>query len=202
MKIKNLFFAPLLFFSVSGLMLLSFKNQDANPTKWVINKVGYLQVKGKTSVNTFTCVISNYIHPDTISIYKNKNLVKLSGEIALNINDFDCHNAMMTVQLRKTLKAEQYPKIKISFISLDELPELTSQKEHIKGCVDILIANVNKRYNIDYELFRDSQNNIHLTGVKEINFTDFKLKPPTKLGGIIKAKDKLGIEFQLQFKEI
>jgi len=140
-------------------------------------------------------------HPDTISIFKNKTLIKLSGEIALNVNAFDCHNAMMTAQLRKTLKAGQYPCIKIRFIDLKELPELTPQIENVKGCVEIILANVTKRYEIDYQLFKDAQNTIHLTGVHDVNFSDFKIKPPSKLGGMIKTNNKLGIEFQLRFKE-
>ncbi|MEO5911216.1 MAG: YceI family protein [Pelobium sp.] len=173
-----------------------------NPTRWVINKSGYLQVKGSTTVNTFTCVIPNYIHPDTISIYRNKSTIKLSGEIALSVNAFDCHNAMMTAQLRKTLKAAQYPHIKIRFISLSELPLLGNQKEQVKGWVEIVLANVTKRYEVDYQLFKDAQNTIHLTGLQDVNFSDFKLSAPSKLGGMIKTDDRLGIEFQLQFKEL
>lgn len=203
MKIKEISFVLLLFFSVSGLLLLSFKIPFINPTtKWIINKNGYLQVKGTTTVNTFTCIIPNYIHPDTINVYRNKSSVKLTGEIALSVNAFDCHNAMMTAQLRKTLKAAQYPNIKIRFLSLEELPELNGQKEHIKGYVEIVLANVTKRYEIDYQLFKDTQSLIHLTGVHNVKFSDFNITPPSKLGGMIKTNDQLGIEFQLQFKEI
>ncbi|MFC5283818.1 YceI family protein [Pedobacter alpinus] len=173
-----------------------------NSDQWVITKSGYLKVKGSTTVNTFTCVIPNYARPDTINIYRTKSVVKLSGEIALNINAFDCHNVMMTAQLRKTLKAAQYPHIKIRFISLNKLPILTSKKEQVKGWVEIVLANVTKRYEIDYQLYKDAQNTIHLTGVQDVNFSDFKLIPPSKLGGMIKTNDQLGIEFQLQFKEI
>lgn len=141
-------------------------------------------------------------HPDTISIFKNKTLIKLSGEIALNVNAFDCHNAMMTAQLCKTLKAAQYPCIKIRFIDHKELPELTPQKENVKEIVEILMANVTKRYEINYQLLKDKQNTIHLTGVHDVNFLDFKIKPPSKLGGMIKTNDRLGIEFQLKFREI
>lgn len=202
MKNKNFNTALLLFFYVSGFILLSFKAPVVSPTKWVVYKSGYLQVKGSTTVNTFTCIIPNYAHPDTIDIYKNKSAIKLSGDIALNVNAFDCHNVMMTAQLRKTLKAAQYPTIKIRFISLNELPVLSTQKEYVKGWVEIVLANVAKRYEVNYQLFKDNQNTIHLTGVQDVNFSDFKLIPPTKLGGMIKTDDRLGIEFLLRFKEI
>ncbi|OAQ40267.1 hypothetical protein A5893_04755 [Pedobacter psychrophilus] len=185
-----------------GVLFLSFKSQVSNSTKWVINKSGYLQVKGTTTINTFTCVIPNYNRPDTIILLNNKSFIKLRGEISLSVNAFDCHNVMMTAQLRKTLKAAQYPNIKIRFISLNELPDLNGQRKRVKGCVEIVLANVTKRCDIDYQISQDEQNYIHLTGTHNVNFSDFKLTPPTKLGGMIKTDDQLGIEFQLQFKEI
>lgn len=82
------------------------------------------------------------------------------------------------------------------------LTVLSAQKEYVKGWVEIVLANVAKRYEVNYQLFKDNQNTIHLTGVQDVNFSDFKLIPPTKLGGMIKTDDRLGIEFLLRFKEI
>jgi hypothetical protein len=202
MKIKNFSVTLMLLFYVSAFIMLSFSVSSINSTKWVIHKSGYLQVKGSTTVNTFSCVIPNYIKPDTISVYRNKSSIKLDGEIALNVNAFDCHNAMMTAQLRKTLKATQYPHIKIRFISLKQLPDLSTQKYHVKGWVEIVLANVSKFYEVDYQLTKDTQNTIHLTGAQIVNFSDFKIIPPTKLGGMIKTNDQLAIAFLLRLKEI
>jgi hypothetical protein len=43
---------------------------------------------------------------------------------------------------------------------------------------------------------------IHLIGNQTILFTAFGLTPPRKLAGIIKADDKLNVEFYINFKLI
>jgi hypothetical protein len=169
-------------------------------TKWVITKTGSLSVKGTTNVNTFSCFIPNYSHNDTIAVYQHKSSIKLKGEMKLNVNTFDCHNAMMTAQLRKTLKGAQFPNIYIRFISLRQFPALKSNTEIVKGIVEIELANVTKSYEINYQFSSDQQDIIHLTGKHQVNFSHFNITPPTKLGGMIKTNDQLEIEFRLHLK--
>jgi hypothetical protein len=199
---------PLLFLllmvSLSGFACLSFLETPIY-TKWVIHKSSSLEVKGSTNVNTFSCIIPNYSAPDTLIISNAKNnlgAIPLTGEITLSTKSFDCHNPMMTAELRKILKGDQYPKFHIRFISLNKLPVLFSEKEIINGWVEIELANVTKRMEIDYQLSKDAQKNIHLTGNRVLNFTDFNIIPPRKLGGMIKTNNKLNIEFHLHLKTI
>jgi hypothetical protein len=41
-----------------------------------------------------------------------------------------------------------------------------------------------------------------LKGNQSIYFSDFKLIAPSKLGGVIKAKDELHVEFKLNLKTL
>ena len=43
---------------------------------------------------------------------------------------------------------------------------------------------------------------IHLIGDRSVNFSDFNITPPRKLGGIIKANDRLDVEFGLDLTQI
>lgn len=171
--------------------------------KWVISKSSYLQVKGSTNVNKFSCVIANYCKPDTLTLQNlNNRPVSLTGAMALSVHDFDCHNAMMTADLRKTLKANQFPKLYVRFINLESLPHLSNENESIKGWVEIQLAQQIKRYQVAYQVSKDAHQIIHLYGVQEVLFSDFKIDPPRKLGGMIKTNDALEISFQLYLKQI
>jgi hypothetical protein len=79
---------------------------------------------------------------------------------------------------------------------------MSSKPEPIKGLVDIEIAGVNKRFEINYLMSKDEENVIHLLGSRDLNFSDFKLIPPRKLGGMIQTKDLLTVEFHLKMKTI
>ncbi len=194
----------ILMISFSGLISLSFLDAP-KVTRWVISKNGSLQVKGSTNVNTFSCVISNYATPDTITVVKikpNDTSISLNGEIGLNVQSFDCHHPMMTADLRKTLKAKEFPKLYIRFINLSRLPVLLTQQELIKGWVEIELANKTKLIQVDYKIYKDAQKTIHLIGNRNVNFTDFNLVPPRKLGGMIQTNNLLNIEFHLQLKNL
>ncbi|TKC62127.1 hypothetical protein FBD94_07830 [Pedobacter hiemivivus] len=109
----NLLKRPFLLLFLFMWPIFSFKNISADLEKWILTKQCTLKVNGSTNINKFSCIIPEYTQPDTLVFYKrNKNeLMKITGSMALEVQKFDCKNAMMTSDLRKTLKAKVYPKI-------------------------------------------------------------------------------------------
>ncbi|MDE3145660.1 MAG: YceI family protein [Bacteroidota bacterium] len=170
--------------------------------KWVVSKGGFLRVNGSTNVSTFSCIVPEYVDPDTITCINKSLPILMSGNISLNVLGFDCHNTLMTADLRKTLRAKEYPKMKIYFLSLNKFPELRSFEETILGWVNIELSGVTKKFDVKFRFYIDDQKIIHLIGIRAINFSDFNLLPPKKLGGIIQTKDKLDVEFSLNFKTL
>ncbi len=168
----------------------------------MISKSSSLSVNGTTNVNKFSCVIPNYDKVDTLSLSTGKigHGVDLSGSIGLSISAFDCHNSGMTKQLQKTLDEKQFPLLRIKFLSLNQMPILTARPEAITGQVEIELAGVSKRFEVNYQITQNDQKSIHLLGTREINFSDFNLVPPRKLGGMIQTKDQLNVDFTLIMK--
>lgn len=165
--------------------------------KWIVTKECSLKVNGSTNINQFACIIPQYKGPDTLTLYKSAEPVKMTGSLALDVNTFDCHNRGMTGELRKTLKVKEFPNLVIRFISLDKYPE---RLEPVKGMVTIELAGVTKRFEVDYRFICDAPHVLTLVGTKQVNFSDFNITPPTKLGGIIKTKNELDVEFDLKVK--
>lgn len=168
--------------------------------RWVVSENSTLRVNGTTNINKFSCDILAYDQKDTLLVANNKISagIVLTGTVNLRIQSFDCHNGMMTHDLRKTLKEKQFPEMHIKFLSLNKLPDLISQPEPITGFVYIELAGASKRFEINYRIYVDAQKMIHLLGARDINFTDFNLVPPTKLGGMIRTDDKLSVDFHLK----
>jgi len=170
---------------------------------WVVMQGSSLTVNGSTNVNKFQCDITNYSMPDTITCVKQAKTqtLPMNGKLKLDIESFDCHNRMMTNDLRKTLKYQEFPKLVIKFISINSYPNFKNPTK-ITGLVDIVLAGVVKRYDISYLFTVDNNNIVHLKGDRAVTFTDFNLTPPSKLGGVIKAKDELLVEFNLNLKPV
>jgi hypothetical protein len=203
MRYKNMLCIMVVFFSATGFSTHCLDKVVASK-KWVVSQNSSLSVNGSTNINKFSCVIPAYGRIDTITINKGKDEkgIVLSGSIDLNVNSFDCHNSGMTKQLQKTLNEKQFPLLHIRFLSLDRLPIVTEKPQLITGMVDIEIAGVSKRFEINYQISQNTEKGIDLLGSRELNFSDFSLIPPSKLGGMIKTKDKLTVAFNLNMKTI
>ena len=195
-----------IFIILLGVLLSSKISFAQNPVKknyyakWVLTKGGSLKVAGSTNVNKFTCEISDYSSPDTITVYNPgaEQSLPVRGILKLNIDAFDCHNPMMTSDLYKTLKGKQFPKMFIQFVSLNKFPEFTSPNNNVSGVVNIELAGAIKSYVVNYAFYKDASGSvIRLIGRRRVNFGDFNLIPPRKLGGLIRTKEELDVEFNL-----
>jgi len=203
MSRKNIFWILLLFISLTSFVLPRRTTVINETRKWVISENSNLCVNGTTNINKFACDIPAYDQTDTLYLKtKSDKEITLSGNMGLKVQSFDCHNSIMTHDLRKTLKESQFPLLHISFLTLSKLPLLTSQPEPVTGMVEIEIAGVRKRFEVSYQISQDAQKTIHLLGSRDVNFSDFNLIPPRKLGGMIQTNDKLNVAFHLKIKPI
>ena len=125
----------------------------------------------------------------------------MKGNLSLNVEGFDCHNAMMTKDLRKTLNMQSFPRLSIRFLSLNNFEE-TKATQNLAGWVEIEIAGVARKFDVNYQYRLIDGKTVQLKGIRAINFSDFNLLPPRKLGGMIKANDRLDVEFQLIMKTL
>lgn len=172
--------------------------------QWVIQKSSKLQVAGKSNINEFACGISGYYQPDTISYvqdYSGKP-IRLTGSLEMDVFRFDCHNNLITKDLRKTLKAEEHPKLTIRFVSLERAPSFENTPQHMKGWVEVELAGVRKTFQISYQFLKENNASYVLNGSRVFCFSDFKLTPPRKLAGAIKIKDEFAVDFRLKLVPI
>jgi hypothetical protein len=182
--------------------------KDMSPTatvyKWVIEPQSTLTINGKSNVNTFKCGITAFLHTDTL-VYINSEAAQkpavLKGTVTIEIKQFDCGHRFMTNDLRRTLKADENPVLKIRFLTMEKLlPRTASQK--VKGLVEIELAGIVKQYEINYDLLNNNPARLQLNGSRDILFSDFRLKPPTRLAGLVKVAQEITVQFQLLLKPI
>jgi len=177
--------------------------ENSDTTRWVITNGCSLKVDGSTNINDFTCDISNYSKPDTILVIRSGALpVQLHGNIQLDVQTFNCHNGVMTADLRKTLKVKEFPRLIIRFNSISKYPDAGPMQQVAKGMVTIELAGVSKKFDVDYKIISREGTYISMEGSRKINFSDFNLVPPRKLGGMIKTSNELSVVFNLNMKVI
>ena len=190
-------------FSFKLLPILAFlisNNPVTPPAKWTIEKSSTITVTGKSNVNEFNCQVPGYYQTDTIFVSQlsSGKDVRLSGDLEVDVFKFDCHSKMITKDLRKTLKADQYTKLKIRILTLEHLPESQFTAQCIKGMVEVELAGARKVLQIPYVFVNNGPNGYLLNGTKTFYFSDFNLTPPRKLAGIVQVKDEFLVDFKLK----
>ncbi len=179
----------------------TYKSEPAYLAKWVITKGCSLKVAGSTNVNKFACDINNYYKPDTLTFFKtNQGAIPVSGVMKLDLIHFDCHHPMMTSDLRKTLKAKEFPVMTIKFISISKYPDGNNEKGAVTGMVNIELAGKTRRYEVDYSFKNQGNNTLTLVGKRRVHFSDFGIVPPRKIGGMIQTNNELDITFNLNIR--
>lgn len=174
------------------------------PVQWVIEKNSTISVAGKSNINQFNCSIIGYYQADTISFFTEAadKPVKLNGCLELDIARFDCDNKIITSDLRKTLKAGQYPQMIIRFLTLEKMPALQGRMQSMKGWVEIGLAGTRRTFQIEYDFIKNDDQSFLLNGKKTFCFSDFHLSAPKKLAGMIQIRDAFDVVFQLKLRQL
>jgi len=169
---------------------------------WIIDSKSQLTIHGATNVNNFSCKIASSSGTDTLQYVKNYAACEIQfyrNRMSIPIRSFDCGSRQISKDFHNTLKSEIYPRLDIDFKSLQNLYVINDT--FIAGVVDITLAGITARYTIRYWVTVKGNDTILLTGTHPVNFSDFKLKAPEKLSGLIKVKEVLNVEFNLLLRE-
>lgn len=170
--------------------------------KWVIDSQSNLTIYGATNINTFVCSIDKYTRNDTLrySTGTNTEVIFARNKMIIPIKNFDCGNRQITKDFWATLKSEDYPELTIEFKSLQNVP--TKSNTYINGKVEITLAGACSQYDVRYQAVHKGANTLHLQGAQSVNFSDFKLKAPQKVMGLVQVHECLDVEFNLVLKSI
>ena len=120
-----------------------------------------------------------------------------ANSMNLPVNQFDCANKMINKDFSEVLQADKHPNIQIQFVAL----ERWTGAPNIGGTAYITLAGVTKPFTIHYDV-NSTARNLLLKGHQKISFSDFGLKAPEKMMGLIKVQDNLEVEFHLALRAI
>lgn len=197
----------ILFFFFLALPLIKGQREKGNTltvVKWAIEPQSNLTIDGRSNVNTFQCGIKEFLRTDTLVYMSYEGIQKpasLKGTVTIDIKRFDCGHKFITTDLRKTLKADENPNLVIRFVSMDKI-QAKAINQNTKGMVEIQLAGVTRQYEVNYVIQNNDTRHLQLTGNRTILFSDFNLKPPTRLAGLIKVAEEITVQFQLLLKEV
>jgi hypothetical protein len=192
-------------FAIASLLpgrSVSNAGNNTRVVKWLVEKSSTLRVSGSSNINEYNCEINGYYRPDTIYCFNDgrKGVIPLSGCLEVDVFAFNCHNSVVTKDLRKTLNAKQYPYLSIRFLSLDHFPGV--QNDIVNAWIEVELAGKRRLFEVPFQFTSHDRKSFLLNGTKAFCFSDFNITPGEKFGGMIKVKNEFSVNFRLEMNAI
>ena len=118
----------------------------------------------------------------------------------MRVRRFDCGNEVMNRDLTKALKHEDFPEIQLNLLGLKGRINQVSVGV-IEGDIRVKIAGADHRMftRCTVESLPDGKKKI--IGSQLMRFSDFDIRPPRKMLGVIRVEDEIEVDFSLVIKE-
>ena len=162
-----------------------------------------ITIFGETNINRFDCTMNQPAHSEQIvvkNIWSNSTLEFEGLQLGYGIREFDCGMAAMNNDFQELLKADKAPSLFLQLNSITLHNGNTAFEElNVEAEINIVIAGVTKTITSSQcKVFNHSEAHLTLKGSKELFMTDFDINPPVKFFGMIKVKDKINVEFEIE----
>lgn len=156
-----------------------------------------ISIKGSSNINHFELLFPKEQTINSEDQANSKECQKYNFKIP--VNDFIAMNRLFYANFCKLVKAKQYPyiEVQVPFSYINYLKE-NSKMEEMEAMVSMAGIEKNARVLIA----SNSENSTLLNGEIKLNLSDFDLKPPKKLFGIIKVHNEVIINFNIDLKNI
>ena len=185
-----------------GIVLLSTSSgvlaQDRT-VEQVILEERSLSINGTSNVNDFECNYLSISEPDTLEyeVEAKESVIEVEGDnLSMYVESFDCGKKGINRDFRKTLLSDKYPTIDVT------LERLIHEKSRpVIAEVLISLAGVSRLYQVDISSQTKEGEINKIQGTQVIKLSDFNLKPPRALFGLVKVSDEMDIHFTLSVKQ-
>lgn len=197
MKFGNLRLITFIFCLTFLTSVTTFARQ-INETKSIIHNESELKINGTSNVVDFECNYSQQISTDTLnhSISYGDSLFITGDALVLESSNFDCGRRSINRDMQKTLKVNEYPYLSISLSSIEIADELPFDSQ-----ISVTIAGINRIERVEISEFSSTDSSISFKGSGQVLLTNYELKPPSALFGLVKVDDQISISFDLTIEQ-
>jgi hypothetical protein len=187
---------------ILSFTMLSFisVNSEYKAASYIIENNSKISINGSTNVSTFDCILNFTDAKSSVTAIFQISGNKIKFEDAkLNLANsrFDCGNKSINKDFLEMLSTNNYPNI---VLDLKEITKSPNNENEILALVNISLAGCSKFYSV--RLNTAQGKSLKATGILKLKLSDFNLKPPKKVLGLIVVEDTLEINLDLNMKPL
>lgn len=169
---------------------------------WEVQAESRVVVSGCTNVNQFSCAAAYPGYEQILSeVCVEAGFTEFKGGIRLEVEDFECGNAVMNRDFAKTLKADEYGGISLTLLGLQGEVE-SERRADLIGEVEVTLAGTTHRTVMKCELDDLEDGKRRIRGSHSLAFSDFDMHPPRRLLGAVRVEDQIQVDFTLIIEKV
>lgn len=180
------------------LAILMMANVPAsNSLFFQIEQDSKLHIKGSSNVTDFVCKCEELFPRLQLEMEPKGTKTKFEkATLSIRSKKLDCGNKAMNKDMYETLKANDFPNIKIELLE-SELTKLDENWATLKAQMSLTIAGVNKKEAFTIQAKRNDELQYRFKSSKCIKMSDYGMTPPSPMFGLIKVKDQITLDLDL-----
>jgi len=176
------------------LLLLGFRGVPCYVPDPVESRVW---IEGRSTVNRFTCAATRVEGVGEVEAGQ-----AVQAWLVVPVRAFDCGERAMNRDLQEALQADRFPEIRfeLSEAVVLEAPASDSARLEVAGALTIAGTTRTVRFEAAGQLLASGR--VRLVGSLPLKLTDFNVKPPTALLGLIRVHDQITVHFDLVVRPV
>lgn len=180
--------------------------QDSPAVTFQLEPESRLWLEGSSTIGDFTCTTNRIegsaeFRSDSIMNGDSSQAAELDSKVRVSIpvKNLDCGNSAMNEDMINAMKADSFPSIQYELVESRLLPDSVTadslRRVNIFGT--LTLAGITQSVSMLITIREVSTTRFQVIGSTPLSMHDFDITPPTTLWGLIKANDKLVVNFDL-----
>lgn len=153
--------------------------------------VSFLVINGTSNINKFSFTYVTPLVPKDDKASKGADEERI--DLVIPVQLFKPSNPIMYKDFLNLLNAKEYPYLKISLLTADLYRERNSEMPQNEK-ISVTIAGVTREYTVNC-ILDHCNGNLILNGMQAVRLSDFGLKAPVRLVGLVKVHNEIDVSF-------
>jgi polyisoprenoid-binding protein YceI len=175
-------------------------NPDIHTYAYEILPSSQISISGKSNINTFRCYTANIPSKGSFLAYEPEGVSSVNfyhADVDLLVKSLNCGSKLIEKDLNRSLIADRYPFIMLSFKDARLIARYPNKTAKYQTTLNMTIANTTRNVGVDILLQQVDRNTFRITGSQVISMTDFNIKQPTAMFGMIVVDREITINFNI-----
>ena len=168
--------------------------------KYAFSSQSQLIVNGETNVNTFACTNTQRLPSYEAIVCGNSTtgfIEFLQASLRIPVVEMDCGGKGINSDFREMMDADHYPGIILELWELQQTGSKSTYSSQYLASTSITLKNTKRAVKIPVRISKLGNGKFRVEGKVTLDLSDFDIKPPSPLMGLIKVSDKIEIQFEL-----